>query len=291
MSSAHTYKESPAHLLDAVGAPTEIASAPDVQSSSDSHWMLDLMSEPVVRYRLRDGRISYCNAAWAAHYSVTKSTAIGRSVDHFLSSGGDPQCVMEWLDHSVDTDDGTETVSIGSDVTQMRQLQQELDVVASTDALTGLTNRRALERELDSRLDDATSTGSHVSVVFLDLDAMKTINERHGHDAGDTVLREIAQRLERACDRSDVVARLGGAEFAVVRKTSIETGMRWINRLSARLEQPIDIDHSTSVTCRASIGVATSDDFGYSARKLLAAADRLMYEKRNSRRGRRSTDS
>ena len=95
---------------------------------------------------------------------------------------------------------------------QDRRTRQEAD----TDALTGLANRRALERTLEAALARAAARARSVGVLMLDLDGFKAINDTHGHAAGDEALREVARRLQRCVRERDLVARLGGDEFVVV---------------------------------------------------------------------------
>ena len=97
-------------------------------------------------------------------------------------------------------------------IEQLRRAQHNLDVLASTDHLTGLPNRRAFEEHLHAARVD----GVHPTIGMLDIDSFKTINDEHGHAAGDEVLRQVSQVLRRVTIGADLVARLGGDEFAVV---------------------------------------------------------------------------
>src|SRR5690606_40678017 len=87
---------------------------------------------------------------------------------------------------------------------------------AITDSLTGLYNRRYFQNELRREIARARRTGSVFSVLILDLDDFKSINDRFGHKEGDRVLQQVADTLRRTCRRTDVVARWGGEEFAVL---------------------------------------------------------------------------
>ena len=103
------------------------------------------------------------------------------------------------------------------DVTARVEQDRRTRYEADTDALTGLANRRALERTLDGRADARRRTRSRsVALLMLDLDGFKAINDTHGHAAGDEALREVARRLRRCVRERDLVARLGGDEFVVV---------------------------------------------------------------------------
>ena len=126
-------------------------------------------------------------------------------------------------------------------VEQDRRVRHEAD----TDALTGLANRRALERTLEAALGRAGSRGRSVGVVMLDLDGFKAINDTHGHAAGDRALREVAARLRRCVRERDLVARLGGDEFVVVltdlggRSEAVQDS---VERVREALAEPFDGD-------------------------------------------------
>ena len=107
-------------------------------------------------------------------------------------------------------------VFVFHDVSATRELSQQLLYQASHDALTGLPNRREFESELDSIRMQANSRGGSHYLLLLDLDHFKRVNDQCGHQAGDTVLRELAQRLRSQLRTADLLARLGGDEFAVI---------------------------------------------------------------------------
>src|SRR5688572_8342168 len=115
-------------------------------------------------------------------------------------------------------DDGVLYGAVGGydDVTQRVEQDRRTRYEADTDALTGLANRRALERTLAAALTRAASRSRSVALLMLDLDGFKAINDTHGHAAGDEALREVARRLRRCVRERDLVARLGGDEFVVV---------------------------------------------------------------------------
>ncbi len=102
------------------------------------------------------------------------------------------------------------------DQTERRRVDEYIRHLAQHDALTGLLNRAALHGRTEAVLDDARRHGGRVALLLLDLDHFKHINETLGHPVGDDVLRTIAQRLRGTVQPRDVVARMGGDEFAVV---------------------------------------------------------------------------
>ncbi|HEX4873209.1 MAG TPA: PAS domain S-box protein [Nevskiaceae bacterium] len=107
-------------------------------------------------------------------------------------------------------------VFVFHDVSATRQLSQQLLYQASHDALTGLPNRREFEAELDSTRASASARGGEHFLLLMDLDHFKQINDSHGHQAGDRVLRELAERLRAQLRAADLLARLGGDEFGVI---------------------------------------------------------------------------
>lgn len=405
----------------------------DIDTAIDSGWMLDVLSEPINRYRVVDRIITYCNQAWADLYRIHRSGVIGRCLDDFLSpdelegmhaqlaligpdepvlvdsiariDSGEDRRWLQWVDHYVDTPTGPEIVSVGRDVTQrevaqlalaesehrfrmladasqdvvwrarrpgfqfdyvspsvyrllgveptwllddarrvfdladrdaramvtklfaagewpelidlqlrdaqgetvivetsitysdhaihgvardvtaVRNLHTTLTANAATDSLTGIANRRSFEETLQTELARVGATSGDLAIVYADLDGLKEINDRYGHDAGDTVLRECARRLEACADGADTVARLGGDEFAIIHEIRGESAERVIDRVIQRFRTPMRISSTRSLTCSASIGVATTVDDGNVAEDLVAAADRAMYtQKRRSKR-------
>jgi len=164
----------------------------------------------------------------------------------------------------------------------------ELERVAHSDALTGLANRRALAQELDNRLAQAHASGIPLSVLILDIDLFKLINDRHGHLAGDAVLREVAIRLRTAMRGDSAVGRWGGEEFiAILSDCNAEDARAAAERLRQAIgATPIAIDDQQAAIT-ASIGIATT---GTPPPKtidpLLAAADDALYRAKRGGRNR-----
>jgi diguanylate cyclase (GGDEF)-like protein/PAS domain S-box-containing protein len=150
---------------------------------------------------------------------------------------------------------------------------------ADTDPLTGLANRRALERTLEAALARAATRERSVGVLMLDLDGFKAVNDRHGHAAGDDVLREVARRLRRSVRERDLVARLGGDEFVVV-LTDLGAVPDSVERVEAALAEPFA---GTDAPLRAAVGVAVYPGDGATVADLLEAADRAMYVAKGQR--------
>ena len=171
--------------------------------------------------------------------------------------------------------------AIGIQSALARRQESRLAKLALRDPLTGLPNRRFLQEELERIL----ARGSEISLLFIDLDDFKRINDSFGHDAGDTVLLEIAQRLIAQVRSQDRVARLGGDEFVIVcENMTALAAERIASRVIASIGQPIILkDGGTAVT--ASCGIVAGAP-GITAGELIERADAAMYRAKASGRNR-----
>lgn len=172
------------------------------------------------------------------------------------------------------------------DVTERRRLEGELRALAETDSLTGLANRRSFFEIAGARLSQASPRAA-MSVLMLDIDHFKRVNDRHGHAAGDEVLAEFARRAKGALRRNDVMARLGGEEFAAflpgARAAEAEAAANRIR--SAIAGEPITaVGQRLAVT--VSIGVAARKAGETSAEAIVARADRALYAAKTQGRDR-----
>jgi len=155
----------------------------------------------------------------------------------------------------------------------------ELRRLATRDALTGLLNRRELNRVLEEETDRATRFDRRLSLVLLDLDHFKSVNDQHGHPAGDAVLKEIARRIQAEVREVDRVARYGGEELAVVLiELNHPAAMAVAERLLAVVRQaPVPLEDGGTLAVTASAGVATLPDAAGTVRELIERADRALY--------------
>jgi len=200
-----------------------------------------------------------------------------------------PDGTLLWIETSanplVDEDGGVRgAVASYDDVTARVERDRRTRHEADTDPLTGLANRRALERTLGAALMRAQARERCVAVLMLDLNGFKAVNDRHGHAAGDEALREVARRLRRCVRERDLVARLGGDEFVVVlTDLGADAAVDTVERVRAALAEPIAVDHGTDVELRAAIGVAGFPADAATVADLLSVADRAMYAAKASR--------
>ncbi len=163
--------------------------------------------------------------------------------------------------------------------------QQEILRLAYRDTLTGLPNRALFHDRLEHAIEDAHRTGRTLSVLMMDLDRFKYVNDSLGHGVGDHVLREVALRLSGLLRQTDTIARLGGDEFAILLENVDE---RHVSRVALKvlhaLEQPIDYaDQPLDVG--SSIGIAHFPEHGENSSKLLRNADIAMYVAKRSKSG------
>jgi two-component system, cell cycle response regulator len=169
---------------------------------------------------------------------------------------------------------------------ELRQRNEELDLVSRTDALTGLRNRRHVEEYLTKLVSLARRNVEPIAVLIVDIDHFKSVNDGHGHDAGDAVLREVAGRMVDSVRLEDMVGRWGGEEFLVVLPNTAAQGAA---ELAERLRQvvagePCRLPGGGAVPVTISLGCAASviDD----AATLARSADAAMYEAKESGRNR-----
>lgn len=176
---------------------------------------------------------------------------------------------------------------VGFTVANLR-LQEALRTQSFRDALTGLYNRRYLEETLEREVRRAVRAEQSLGVLMLDLDHFKSFNDTYGHEAGDTVLREMGSFLAKSIRAEDVVCRFGGEEFVVILPTaSLEAAHARGERIRAKLRDLTVLHRGKSVgMLTVSVGVAALPTHGTSPQKLLEAADAALYRAKREGRDR-----
>ena len=161
---------------------------------------------------------------------------------------------------------------------ELKAHNDRLESMALTDTLTGLPNRAMFEATLATEIASANALGKRFTVLFVDLDNLKAINDAHGHAQGDAALRATAARIRRALRGSDFLARLAGDEFVIVSSniTDASDAVKLGERLTVWLGISLPEDQWTQ-PIRASIGVTVFPDHGTDAIRLIHAADQAMY--------------
>lgn len=261
----------------------------------------------------RRGRYVFVNSAFAQACGHPRERIIGRGAREVL---GEPEFERRWpfvqralageavsfeLDHPAA--DGTRHVALSyvplrlasgevdrfvvvtQDVTQQKREALRLLELSQRDPLTGLLNRAGFETHLERRLKDGD--GPSLGLLYVDLDGFKSVNDRHGHAAGDQVLKAFAARLGSLVRPSDAVARLGGDEFAVALAGLPAPSVAGViaDKIVAAARQPFDIDGRT-VRIGASVGIAFGADRDSGWTELVDRADAKLLSAKASGKGR-----
>jgi diguanylate cyclase (GGDEF)-like protein/PAS domain S-box-containing protein len=181
----------------------------------------------------------------------------------------------------------TGSLSVMTDVTQLKQSELRNHQQAISDHLTGLLNRQGFEGAIDRKIVEADRSGTKLACLFVDLDRFKSINDNHGHAAGDIVLREFVARLQPILRHDDRASRLGGDEFAILLPgDDAETRSEELcQKIIDMLEAPFHLA-GASVRLSASVGVAFYPEHAATAPELLQKSDLAMYaRKRDGKNG------
>lgn len=223
-------------------------------------------------------------------------SAIGRGQDVDMQvqirrhdDGERRECTLSIRTLTNDDDELIGGVLVLEDITEEARMRTELEHRATVDTLTGCANRRTALNRLSEALTSARVSRpvGGTAVIFVDLDDFKTVNDDHGHAAGDAVLSSIGSRLQRVVRGQDLVGRIGGDEFLVVCPDVEDeaTALVLAERVSAAMEAPVDLGGRT-VRQTASVGVAwTGARPTIDADALIAEADEAMYAAKHARDG------
>lgn len=186
---------------------------------------------------------------------------------------------------TVRSEDGTFVFSFAfiKDITENKKLQRKLEELASTDGLTGAFNRLKLEQKLQEEISRTSRYREHpFSIILFDLDRFKSINDTHGHDVGDDVLKKTVEIVTKNIRNSDMFGRWGGEEFlAILPNTSLESAIKVARKLRSTIEKST---MPNELTVTSSFGVAEFEN-GDSMDMLVKRADTRLY---NAKRGGRN---
>jgi diguanylate cyclase (GGDEF)-like protein len=178
---------------------------------------------------------------------------------------------------------GQLTKHIGEMLQGLINAQSQLRQLATRDPLTNQPNRTLIVDRLSKAIISAERTKTLVAVLFIDMDRFKNINDSLGHDVGDTLLIEVANRLAKTLRGNDSIGRLGGDEFLVVLEGAheIDEIIRTVQRLDHAISQPYQLQHH-EIRTSGSIGISIYPDNGQDTNKLMRCADLAMYEAKES---------
>jgi diguanylate cyclase (GGDEF)-like protein/PAS domain S-box-containing protein len=260
-----------------------------------------------------DNRIIAVNPSFSRITGYSADEVIGRN-PRLLSSGTQPQAFytqmwdtllatgnwtgeiwnrrksgelyVEWLSINLVLDDKGDIfryVAVFSDISERKVAEERLHRLAHYDVLTDLPNRVLLNDRLQQALANARRNKDRMALMFLDLDKFKPVNDTLGHNIGDLLLKELAQRLQHCVRESDTVARIGGDEFVVLLPSIDEEqdAVRVADKILQALKQPFGLaGHQLHVS--SSIGIAVYPEHGEDDKQLSRNADTAMYHAKKS---------
>ncbi len=176
-----------------------------------------------------------------------------------------------------------EILSIGTDITERKSFEKRLEKLATTDLLTGLYNRRKFEESLIREIEEAKRYGKTFSIILLDIDFFKEINDTYGHQVGDYILQTIAKLIKKLLRRTDIVARWGGEEFVII----LPNGkMKGAFQLAERIRKTVEsTKFPIEKKCTVSLGV-TEYQPNDTPHSLLKRADLALYAAKQNGRNR-----
>jgi diguanylate cyclase (GGDEF)-like protein len=256
-----------------------------------------------------DGRIVDLNPTAAATFSTSIDAALNQPATNFIQTPLLPGLLVGLFSNaeitvgsrsfhvlatplSNETERPQEMALVFRDITELTKIKQEMERLAHTDFLTGLANRRYFMQRLNEETERVKRGNQPMSVLLLDMDSFKRVNDTHGHDVGDRVLQVIASVTLEVKRVSDVAARIGGEEFAMLLPdTDREGAIKLAQRLRRTInEQMIADAKGGPIQVTASIGVATMSHSDRGIDHILTHADRALYRAKDAGRNRVCTE-
>jgi diguanylate cyclase (GGDEF)-like protein/PAS domain S-box-containing protein len=219
---------------------------------------------------------------------IHRCLTAGESNDLDLEIAADGSSRAAWIEIALKPIGPTALQGIVNDITERKQGELSAQVLATQDVVTGLLNRRGLELGLAAAFSlRSPESAPELALLQIDLDFFKQVNDTHGHESGDEVLRRVAAILQRNARRGDLIARPGGDEFVVtlVGIADPSKAEQIANAIIREIQWPIDIGGGNCVRIGASIGVAFATGDGDSPDALMRRADAAMYSAKRAGRG------
>lgn len=262
-----------------------------------------------VIYKATDGRIIRANRVAARFAGISVEAMVGRRLDEIYPQGdhdvahriyeevtrtGEPRLKVpvsgkmtdgstRWFEIDVFPDfdvngDVSGMIVFGVDITRRKQVEEQIAYLAMHDPLTDLCNRRLLTDRLTQALAHCERRQRHCALLFIDLDRFKSVNDLHGHDIGDVLLVQVAQRLRSCVRAEDTLARIGGDEFVILLSdtSGASDALTMAEKVRAALGPPFAL-RGISVEIGCSIGIAGFPEHGRTGLELMREADTAMY--------------
>ena len=276
----------------------------DFQADSGFSVISDTVPAGIFVTNVHDGHVVYTNRAFSEILGSSEADVLGQDWEAFFfdhedreklmvsfveegsvrnrelrlrSARGHAVWVLASMAHIEAGDDDLLLTSF-IDVTPLKRAEEEIRQLADQDALTGLPNMRCIRDRLERAVSRARRYDDRVAVLFVDLDGFKAVNDTHGHDAGDMVLKEVADRLKRIIRHCDTVGRLGGDEF-ILMLTDVrhhDDLLIVAQRAIEALAEPF-VTEDWTANIGASIGIASFPENAAEGESLLKLADQAMY--------------
>ncbi|MBV6632306.1 MAG: EAL domain-containing protein [Alphaproteobacteria bacterium] len=229
---------------------------------------------------------------WFSRALANRQCALRREADDLRSAH--EELVKEVSQYQLTIDQFEDTRrQLYMAVESAEQREKKYRDLAERDPLTGLANRVRFEQQLAAALAHAERSGKDTALLLLDLDRFKSVNDTHGHTAGDQVLKICAERLEETVRMTDVVARLGGDEFAII-ATNLDRADGAVSLAEKVIEAigaPMQLDGQSlqnappTVTTATSVGIAITNGRRWDARQMFGQADAALYRAKDKGRG------
>lgn len=280
--------------------------------------LIESMPKVAVQGYDKDRKVIYWNGASSEIYGYSKQEALGRTLEELIIPHEIRQDVIQghknWIEdgtpipageivlrhkngHSVfvysthvmlkQNTDNPEMFCVDVDLTQQHETKLELERIATTDNLTNLPNRRYFEEELSRRINEASRFNQKLAVLFIDIDFFKEINDTMGHNAGDRLLAQVANRLKPRLRMYDTLSRFGGDEFIVTlpnitNNSDVESV---VHKIMVEFEKTFLL-FEQHIYITASIGISLYPKNGDNKDELLKHADAAMYKAKEDGRNR-----
>ena len=265
-----------------------------------------------------EGRFTFLNPAWTMITGFDVEESMGKSYLDFIHPSDLERNIRDFEvmgDHGEDyskyearfatSDGGMKWIEVNfrehfdgealvgtsgtlDDVTERKELEERLEYQAYHDALTGLANRTMFNDRINHALDRGLRRGSLVAILFLDLDNFKVVNDSLGHEAGDRLLAEVAERLKGCVRPEDTICRLGGDEFAILLEDSnLSEATSVARRMADALRKPFHFSGWRDIFVTTSVGIALGESSSGNpssevAKELVRKADMAMYRAKGS---------